>query len=313
MDPLGGVRSQAAQAKAMQRGVKGQLKMAKATQAKAAKLDRKMVLHMLLYILFGLVLGTMAFAEFFGKYGVSVPKVVFLITALLCVPLGMLHERWLVRRAEGVRSPGAELLITFITMLFLGIGIFLGHLFFPALARALDLSGGESGFAWILALSALGMLIPHLMLLAYEAAYAFEPRAYQLWFFPEDHREREPLWDKDRIVIANLHFKRKEHEPLVTTVNARLPMDASLGELIYLFVRDYNENRFPGSPIEEIGYSDGSLGWLFHTRRFLLSKRRKLAFSTRVLDPALTVAENAIGRDADIYFQRVITSADSDE
>ena len=313
MDPLGGVRSQAAQVKAVQRGVKGQLKMAKAAQSKAAKFDRKMVLHMLLYILFGLVLGALAFFEFFGKYEGSVPKMVFLFTSVLCIPVGMLHEGWLVRRAEGVRTPGAELLITFITMLFLGLGLFLGHFFFPTLSLALGSSGGEPAFAWIMALSSLGMLLPHLMLLAYEAAYAFEPRAYQLWFFPEDHREREPLWDKDRIVIANLHFKRKEHEPLITTVNARLPMDASLGELVYLFVKDYNENRFPGSPIEEIGYADGSLGWLFHTRRFLLSKRRKLAFSTRVLDPSLTVAENAIGRDADIYFQRVITSVDTDE
>ena len=217
MDPLGGVRSQVAQAKAVQRGVKGQLKMAKAAQSKAAKFDSKMVLHMLLYLLFGLVLGLGAFVEFFGKYGVSVPKMVFLFTGLLCVPLGMLHEGWLVRRSEGVRAPGAELLITFITMLFLGLGLFLGHYFFPLLMDPVD----QSAFALILALSALGMLVPHLMLLAYEAAYAFEPRHYQLWHFPEDHREREPLWDKDRIVIANLHFKRKEHEPLVTTVNAR--------------------------------------------------------------------------------------------
>ena len=309
MDPLGGVRSQVAQAKAVQRGVKGQLKMAKAAQSKAAKFDRKLVLHMLLYLLFGLVLGALAFVEFFGKHQGSIPKLVFLATALLCIPLGMLHEGWMVRRAEGARAVGPELLVTFITMLFLGLGIFLGHFFFPELTS----SGGQPEFAWLLALSVIGMLVPHLVLLAYEAAYAFEPKAYLLWYFPEDHREREPLWDKDRIVIANLHFKRKEHEPLVTTVNARLPMDAALGELIYLFVKDYNENRFPGSPIESLVHPDGSMGWLFHTRRFLLPKRRKLAFATRVLDPSLTVAENAIGRDADIYFQRVITSVDSDE
>jgi hypothetical protein len=308
MDPLGGVRSQTAQAKAVQRGVKSNLKMAKAAQSKAAKLDRKMVLHMLLFLLFGLVLGTLAFVEFFGKHGGSVPKVVFLATAVLSIPLGMLHEAWLVRRAEGDRSPGAELLVTFITMLFLGVGIFLGHWLFPSLR-----SGGQPDFAWILALSSLGMIVPHLLLNAYEAAYAFEPRRYLLWYFPEDHREREPLWDKDRIVIANLHFKRKEYEPLVTTVNARLPLDAALGELVYLFVKDYNENRFPGSPIESLQHTDGSLGWLFHTRRFLLAKRRKLAFSTRVLDPSLTIAENGIGRNADIYFERVITSADTDE
>ena len=309
MDPLGGVRSQAAQAKAMQRGVKGQLKMAKATQAKAAKLDRKMVLHMLLYLLFGLVLSSLSFVPFFGVYEASVPKMVFLATALLCVPLGMLHEGWLVRRAEGTRTVGPELLITLITMLFLGLGVFLGHYFFPAIPG----NGGQSQFAWVLSLASLGMLVPHLTLLAYEAAYAFEPRSYQLWYFPEDRREREPFWDKDRIVIANLHFKRREEEAQVTTVNARLPMDAALGELVYLFVKDYNENRFPGSPIESLAYSDGSLGWLFHTRRFLLPKSRKLPFSTRVLDPSRTIAENAIGRDSDIYFQRVITSVETDE
>ena len=261
MDPLGGARSQVAQAKAVQRGVKGQLKMAKALQAKTAKVDRKLVLHMLLYIFLGLVLGSMAFFEFFGGHEGSVPKMVFLSTALLCVPVGMLHEAWLSKRAEDVRSAGPELLITFITMLFVGLGIFLGHWLFPGIPGA----GGQAAFALILAFASLGMLVPHLVLLAYEAAFAFEPRHYQLWQFPVDHREREPIWDKDRIVIANLHFKRKEYEPLVTTVNARLPMDAGLGELVYLFVKDYNENRFPGSPIEELAYSDGSLGWLFHT------------------------------------------------
>lgn len=309
MDPLGGARSQAAQAKAVQRGVKGQLKMAKAAQAKTAKLDKKLVLHMLLYTFFGLVLGCMAFVDFFGRHEGSVPRFLFMVTALLCVPIGMLHEAWLSKRAEGARAVGPELLITFITMLFVGVGIFLGHWLFPSIPGA----GGQPAFAFILACAALGVLVPHLVLLAYEAAFAFEPRQYQLWHFPVDRREREPIWDKDRIVIANLHFKRKEYEPLITTVNARLPMDAALGELVYLFVKDYNENRFPGSPIEELHYSDGSLGWLFHTRRFLFSKRRKLAFSTRVLDPSLTVAENGIGRDADIFFERVTTSVQTDE
>jgi len=308
MDPLGGVRSQAAQAKAMQRGVKGQLKMAKAAQSKAAKFDRKLVLHMLVFLLLGLVLGTLAFVEFFGAHDRSVPKLVFVATTLLSIPLGMLHEAWLVRRAEGDRVPGPELLITAITMLFLGLGIFLGHWLFPKVG-----GGGEPAFAWIIALGALGMLLPHLLLNAYEAAYAFQARQYLLWYFPENHKEREPQWDKDRIVIANLHFRRKEHEPLITTVNARLPLDAALGELVYLFIKDYNENRFPGSPIESLHYADGSLGWLFHTRRFLLPKTRKLAFSTRVLDPSLTIAENGIGRNADIYFARVMTSAENDE
>lgn len=309
MDPLGGARSQAAQAKAVQRGVKGQLKMAKAAQARTAKLDRKLILHMLLYLAFGLVLGCLAFVDFFGKHEGSMPRLVFVITALLCLPVGMLHEAWLLKRSEGDRSVGPELLISFITMLFVGLGIFLGHWLFPAIPGA----GGHPAFAWIIALASLGVLLPHLVLLAYEAAFAFEPRYYQLWHFPVDQREREPQWDKDRIVIANLHFKRKEYEPLVTTVNARLPLDAALGELVHLFVKDYNENRFPGTPIEELHYPDGSLGWIFRTRRFLLPKSRKLAFSTRVLDPALTIADNRLGRDADIFFERVITSVESDE
>lgn len=309
MDPLGGVRSQAAQAKAVERGVKGQLKMAKAAQAKTAKLDKKLVLHMLLYTLLGLLLGCMALKSFFGGQGGSIPKMVFLFTATLCIPVGMLHEAWLSKRSEGVRSAGPELLITFMTMLFTGIGIFLGHWLIPKFFGA----AGQSVFAFILSTASVGVLIPHLVLMAFEAAHAFEPRRYDLWQFPVDRREREPIWDKDRIVIANLHFKRKEREPLVTTVNARLPLEASLGELVFLFVKDYNENRFPGSPIEELHYSDGSLGWLFHTRRFLLPKSRKLAFSTRVLDPSLTIADNRIGRDADIFFERVITSAETDE
>lgn len=309
MDPLGGVRSQAAQAKAVQRGVKGQLKMAKAAQAKTAKLDRKSVLHMLLYMCIGLLLGTLAFVDFFGSHQGSVPKMVFLATAVLCIPVGMLHEAWIARRAEGLRATGPELLITAITALFVGFGIFLGHWLFPLIPGA----GGVGEFAWFIALAAIAVVVPHLLLLAFEAAFAFEPRQYQLWYFPVNEREREPHWSADRIVIANLHFKRKEYEEGATTVNVRLPLDAGLGDMIHLFVRDYNENRFPGNPIEELHYTDGSLGWMFSTRRFLLPKRRKLPVSRRVLDPTLTVAENGIARDADIYFQRVITSAGNDE
>ncbi len=293
----------------MQRGVKGQLKMAKAAQAKTAKLDRKLVLHMLLYTLFGVLLGTMAFADFFGTHQGSVPKMVFLFTALLSIPVGMLHEAWISRRSEGVRAAGPELLITFITALFLGLGIFLGHRFFPLIPGA----GGVPELALMMALGAIGMLVPHLVLLAFEAAGAFEPRRYDLWFYPVNEREREPRWNNDRIVIANLHFRRKEIDHLLTTVNVRLPMDAGLGEMIHLFVKDYNENRFPGNPIEELHYSDGSLGWLFSTRRFIFPKKRRLAFSRRVLNPSLTIAENEIGRDTDIYFHRVITSAGTDE
>lgn len=309
MDPLGGVRSQVAQAKAVQRGVKGQLKMAKAAQAKAGKLDRKMVLHMLLYLLFGLLLGLGAFVDLFATRQGSVPKLVFLGTALLCIPVGMLHEAWLSRRAEGDRAPGMELLVTLITVMFTGLGIFLGHWFFPLINGNDD----QQEFALFMALAAIAVFVPHLLVQAAEAAYAFEPRRYQLWYFPVNEREREPHWNNDRIVIANLHFRRSEDDHLHTTVNVRLPMDAGLGEMVHLFVKDYNENRFPGNPIEDLHAGDGSLGWIFSTRRFLLAKQRRLAVSKRVLDPALTVADNRIGRDADIYFHRVITAAADDE
>ncbi|HNE81382.1 MAG TPA: TssN family type VI secretion system protein [Flavobacteriales bacterium] len=309
MDPLGGIRSQAAQAKGVQRNVKGQLKMAKAAQSKAAKLDRKLVLHMLLFLLLGLVVGSWAFVSFFGEERGNVPKLVFGASVLGCVLLGMLHERWLVRRAEGERSLWPELLITLITMAFTGIGLWLGHHFFPILLG----DPGQAVFALSMSWSAIGLLIPHLVLLAFDAASRFEPRRYLLWFYPFEHREREPIWNKDRIVIANLHFRRKEHDPEVTTVNARLPMDAPLGELVHLFIKDYNENRFPGNPIGDLGYSDGSLGWVFRTRRFLLPSKRRLPWSSRVLDPARSIADNGIDRDADIFFHRVLTTADNDE
>lgn len=310
MDPLGGIRSQAAQAKGVQRNVKGQIKMAKAAQAKAAKLDRKLVLHILLFLLLGVVVGTLSLIPFFGEQNGATPKLVFGGSTLLCVLLGVLHEGWLARRAEGDRSFLPELLVSLITMIFTGAGIWLGHRFLPLLGGDKE---GQSAFALIMAPAAIGLLIPHLLLLAFEAAARFGPRRYLLWFYPFDHREREPLWNKDRIVIANLHFRRTEHEPQVTTVNARLPMDAPLGDLIHLFMKDYNENRFPGNPIGDLGYSDGSLGWIFRTRRFLLPSKRRLPWSSRVLDPALSIAENGIGRDSDIFFHRVITTADNDE
>lgn len=130
MDPLGGVRSQAAQAKAVERGVKGQLKMAKAAQAKQPSWTRSSCCTCCCTPCSGSCSAAWP-SRVFSVARVNGTKMVFLFTAALCIPVGMLHEAWLSKRADGVRSAGPELLITFITMLFTGLGIFLGHWLIP--------------------------------------------------------------------------------------------------------------------------------------------------------------------------------------
>lgn len=307
MDALKGVGGQAAKARSVGGAATARVGQAKALAGRTNKWDKKLVLHLLLYLFFGLVLGTAAFLDFFGQLDVSMVSVVFIGTAIASVLLGVLHLAWTARMAEGYRGFGGEFGITSITTLMLALGLFLGHRFFPLFID------GETAFAWMICSAAIAMLIPFLVWWAFDSAMRFEERRYDLWYYPKNYQEKQPTWDKDRVILANLHFKLREQEDSITTVNVRMPLDAMLGELVYLFIKDYNENRFPASPITALRKDDGSLGWLFRRRKFLFAKQRMWPWYNRVLDPKLTIAQNGIGRNADVYFERVMVRSNADE
>lgn len=297
---VSGIRSTAA------KGMSGASK-AGTVGKKAYAWGGKFLLHAALYLVLGILLGALSLIDTLRPNGAFTPTVLLSITAVVCLVLGIFHTNWVTGRGEGQRQFWPELGMVLVVALALALGILVGHLSPPLF----DLGVGV--FAWNAAAASGMLMMPMLLWWTFGAGLAYEPRRYELWFYPKHYREQQPTWNKDRVMIANLHFNRKANEDIHTTVNARLPEEALLGELIYLFIKDYNENRFPNDPIKDLRRDDGSLGWLFVRKRFVFTKQRRWAWSTKVLDPALTVFQNGISRDADVYLERVIETTTNDE
>lgn len=273
---------------------------AKAAGAKGQALGGKTFIVLLVLFLLGALMGSLALIDPYMPSIINIPRAVLIISALGSLGIGIHLARRFTRRSDDERHFWSELGLATAGALAVSCGIALMHLLLPGL-----LEWGSDAFTWVVAPTAVAVLLPVLFIWAFRAAVEFEPRRYELWYYPKNYREQQHTWNRERIVIANFHFKRNEQEDILTTVSVKLPDDAELGELAYLFIKDYNENRFPNSPITALSNEDGSVGWLFRKPRYLLHKQRKWPWSEDILDPRLTIAQNKITRDCDVFFERV--------
>jgi len=281
------------------RGV-GTAGKAKGAAAKGQAVGGKLFVPLLVILLIGVVMGSMSLIDPFTPGTIHIPRAMLILSALGSLAIGIQLAYRHGRIADDERRFWPELGVVALATLAVGIGMVLAHAFLPGLVDM-----GSSVFIWVIVPTAVAVLLPTLLVWAFRAAIALEPKHYETWHFPKNYREQQHTWNRDRIVIANFHFKRKEQEDITTTVNVKLPEDAELGELAYLFIKDYNENRFPNTPITGLLNDDGTLGWVFRKPRYMLRKQRKWVWKEDVLDPRLTIAQNGITRDSDVYFQRV--------
>lgn len=290
-----------AQGKAVQANVASKFKQGKAMQTKAAKFNKEVLKHLLLYLLMGIILGFTAFVPMFS-FEYPVTKIVYISIAVFSLLFGW----WSVNRASQKIDwyEGNKFLPQFFLALGVYLFLFLGLILIYFLV---DLIFDYFEFPYTLTLlfgaACITSLIPLLVNASFEKAMMIEPRTYRLWSYPENYIEKQPTWNRDRIIYANLHFKRKENENLVTTVKVKLPKEAILGELLYLFIRDYNENRSPDNPIQQLQQKHGVSGWMFVTKNIGPAAIFK---KTRILDTDKSVEENKISEDGHLYFERII-------
>ncbi len=54
------------------------------------------------------------------------------------------------------------------------------------------------------------------------------------------------------MVYANLIFNLKSTDDRHKRIEVRLPTEANFGEMIYLFINDFNENKQPDDPIRDL-------------------------------------------------------------
>lgn len=300
MDPLGGLRSDISQAKKVGKNVETQVKRGKNMQKKAASLNKDVLRHLLLYFLIGILLSCAVFIPVYKGSTFPVVQSFAWTGVIIAFLLGL----WSFNRAqrkidwfesgEGWAAFGFTLLTTL--TLFLGFigGWFLmsGLLVRNVLSPAVVILVGSSFVVFT---------VPHLLYITYLKAMSIPERVYKFWSFPSRPLDYDPGWNADRIIFANLTFVKDMNDPVsLTTVKARLPLEAPLGQLLHLFLLDYNENRSPDAPVKQIRSTKGDLGWVFYSKRFLGIRK--------YFDPDVTIEQNKIKEDVTIYLDRRIIS-----
>lgn len=303
-DSTAQAKSKFAQGKAMQAGAKSKFSQGKAVTAKAAKFNKAVAKHLLVFFLVGLLFGATALLPFFAHPGVPLAAYTYAGLAVLSLLVGS----WSMSRAakkidwyeDQTFMPKCWLSLGVFVVLFLGI--LMVYLLLSAFVPFVEVPFSMS---LLFALAPITVVVPLLARESFQRAADIAPKEYSLWVYPENYIEKQPTWNRDRIVFANLHFKRNERENLITTVKVKLPKEALLGELVYLFMRDYNENRSPDNPIQQVTAKEGVDGWLFKTN----NKGIKALFKKkRIVNVDLTIEENKIEEDQDLFFERVLST-----
>lgn len=302
-DPAAGIRSQYAASQGGKRTVKAKFGQVKAVQAKTAKVNKPVVMHFLLFLLIGVLMGTAVFIPFYTTTSYSVLKTIFIAFFIIGLLLGHWHKTRMLKKIDW--SPNSKFLPRFLLTLFVYLAVFSGILLmFLILPNVISDYVSETSFSIsvLLAASTISILLPLLINEAFDYAAEIESKEYKYWEFPQNYIEKQPTWNRDRVIYSNLNFRRKENESLVTTIKVKLPKEANFGELIYLFMRDYNENRSPEDPIGELTSQYGTLGWFFKIDNKGMSKLWKKKVH---IDTDLTVEQNGIEEDGHIYFERI--------
>lgn len=308
-DPTRGIRSGLAESQAIKRTSKSKFRQVKGIQTKAAKVNKSVVMHFLLFLLIGVLMGLAVFAPFYKNSSYSVLKILFISFFVIGLLIGHWHKTRMLKKIDW--SPNSKFFPRFLLTLAVYLSVFSGILLIfmvlpMLLSNIVNVSETNFSISALLAASTVSILIPVLINEAFDYATEIESKEFKYWEFPQNYIEKQPTWNRDRVIFSNLNFRRKENENFVTTIKVKLPKEANFGELIYLFMRDYNENRSPENPIGELTPQYGTLGWFFKKDNTGITKLWKKKI---LVDTDLTVEENGIAEDGHIYFERIQNQA----
>jgi len=286
------------------------MKMAKAAKKRSARFSKSVLFYLLAYFFVGAVAGLVVLIPVHGFSGYSRIKLIFIGLFIAFILFGVRHARRFYQKIDWAHP--ARLLPELLTTIGLVALIMLGFsLTFYFMATGISWLNGMQVFTLVLAGSAVGFIIPFIMDRLYTSALEVEEDEYNLWYYPKDYREKQPVWDRNRLVFPNMVFRPKMMEKRAKVIEVRLPMGANLGEVMYLFIQDFNQNKSPEEPIDNLRWSDDSMGWLFSVPRKTWNlkfggRTKSYHFGRRYLDTELTVEENRIGEQMNVYFERVI-------
>ncbi|HQX37449.1 MAG: hypothetical protein IPI00_07100 [Flavobacteriales bacterium] len=305
----------------MQKGLGSKVKQAKGAQAKAAKFNSGIVKHLLVFLLLGSLLGLTVFLPYYQFDGFfatpapdgTVPKlnmvrVVFTSLSIIFLLIGIWHLSKAEKKVDWFDRfrLGPEFGLTLGFAFVAALGLFLMHrfghllLFWKTTPPNAYFEPMASTFALLFASTAIWFVVPFLVRHLYQRAMLVEDKQYPLWYFPKNHKEKEPVWIEP-FVHLHMRFIPDRKQGSSKLIETKLPLQWNFGQGVYLFIEDYNEHRSPDAPIKELRQDDNSLGWLFSVPK----KIGSIKIGQRYLDPELSVQENRIVENTEIRFSRI--------
>jgi len=217
----------------------------------------------------------------------------YILTFIISVLLGMIHVKKLYDKIEWAQEDSYFKELGF-TLLISLIALVITY----SLIKFI-ISADYAEVALYISCAYFGFSLPYLWSKAVRFAFLIPDKIHAYWDYPKHPIEPSSEWQRDKFVYANLIFTKSLEDQTESTVKAKLPLDAKFGELIYLFVEDYNEHKNPEFPIVDLHNAEGNLKWYF---------RAKKRFGMSAIDPEMTVAANNLRDEQTIYFGRVLTS-----
>ena len=149
-------------------------------------------------------------------------------------------------------------------------------------------------------LSGIAFFIPLVFLRTFEAAINIPAPEYHSWVYPLDVPIELPDdVPGEKILVMAFEINKKAGDREKTNFRAKAPENMKLGDLYYHFINDYNEQKSE-TTIEFTDSMTNPYKWWFHVKPNWYS-------SHRILDPDLSMKDNAVRENSVIYCERFQT------
>ena len=211
------------------------------------------ILYLLVFMLLVACIALTGFDAVFKR-----PGLIFILTQVLCLGLGILHLRLLpkyIKWAGGKKTFWLELLFTFVLCGF-------GYMAFVIVFKMLN----RDGYHFLMASCVLWVPIVQLVYETFRKAVNIPVKVYKEWFYPMYAEMGDPDEEKlKHMLIITFQFQKQEGDSFFTNFRAKAPVDMEFGQLFYYFINDYNE-RHPNSRIQYTNKNGEPCGWFFYRK-----------------------------------------------
>lgn len=149
-------------------------------------------------------------------------------------------------------------------------------------------------------MSSLIFFVPLLFYHSFLAAYNIPATTYPTWQYPLHKPIDLPDEDdsRDRIAVIGFEIAKKAADHRKTYFRAKGPETMKLGEFLYHFINEYNE-QYSETTIEYTNRGYEPYDWWF-------SRKAKWYQAARIYNPELSIRENGIKENTVIICERIL-------